>query len=159
PVGDVSNPNDPATGNLYGGVGYAYNIGKYEVSVGQYAAFLNAVGATDTYGLYHPSMAADLDVAGISQNGSPGGYTYGVIGSPDHPITWVSWGDAARFANWLNNGQPIGAQDTGTTEDGAYTLNGANTDAALMAVSRNVGAKWFIPTENEWYKEAYYQPA
>ena len=37
--------------------------------------------------------------------------------------------------------------------------NGAITDAALNAVSRNAGAKWFIPTENEWYKAAYHQPA
>jgi formylglycine-generating enzyme required for sulfatase activity len=28
-----------------------------------------------------------------------------------------------------------------------------------MAVTRKANAKWFIPTENEWYKAAYYQPA
>ncbi len=28
---------------------YHYRIGKYDVTVGQYAAFLNAVAATDTY--------------------------------------------------------------------------------------------------------------
>lgn len=33
PVGNVGNANDSATGNLYGGVGYAYNIGKYEVTI------------------------------------------------------------------------------------------------------------------------------
>ena len=86
-------------------------------------------------------------------------YTYSVIGSPNHPITYVSWGDAARFANWLHNGQPNGAEGPGTTETGAYTLNGATSDIALIAVTRNAGAKWFIPTENEWYKAAYYQPA
>jgi hypothetical protein len=45
-----------------------------------------------------------------------------------------------------------------TTEDGAYTLNGA-TITALETVSRNPGAKWFLPSENEWYKSAYFQPA
>jgi formylglycine-generating enzyme required for sulfatase activity len=74
-------------------------------------------------------------------------------------VTYVSWGDAARFANWLHNGQPIGVEDATTTEDGAYTVNGASTDAALMLVTRNANAKWFIPTENEWYKAAYYQPS
>ena len=159
PVGDLGNANDPATGNLYGGVSSSYSIGKYEVTVGQYTEFLNAVAATDTYALYNTGMATDLNIAGISQNGVAGSYSYSVIGSPNHPVTYVSWGDAARFANWLHNGQPTGAQDAGTTENGAYTLNGATTDAALMAVTRNAGAKWFIPTENEWYKAAYYQPA
>src|SRR5262249_12099633 len=55
--------------------------------------------------------------------------------------------------------QPTGAQDATTTERGAYTLDGATSDAALNAVSRNAGARWFIPSENEWYKAAYYQPA
>jgi formylglycine-generating enzyme required for sulfatase activity len=158
PVGNVSNPNDPATGNLYGGVDYAYNIGKYEVTVGQYTEFLNAVAATDTYQLYNTGMATNLNVAGISRTGVSGSYTYSVIGSPNHPITYVSWADAARFANWLHNNQPTGAQGPGTTETGAYTLNGATSLDDLMAVTRNAGATWFIPTENEWYKAAYYQP-
>jgi sulfatase modifying factor 1 len=158
PVGDVGNPNDPGTGNHYGGVNYAYNIGKYEVTVGQYAAFLNAVAATDTYALYNSKMATEPHVAGISQSGSSGSYTYSVIGSANHPIAYVSWGDAARFANWLQNGQPTGAQNASTTEDGAYTLNGATIPFTLNSVSRNTGARWFIPTENEWYKAAYYQP-
>lgn len=72
-------------------------------------------------------------------------------------MNYVSWGDAARFSNWLQNGQPTAAEGPGTTETGAYTLNGAITNAALMAVGRNPGAVWFIPSENEWYKAAYYK--
>jgi hypothetical protein len=45
PVGDVGNAADPATG--YGAVNYAYSIGTYDVTVSQYASFLNAVAATD----------------------------------------------------------------------------------------------------------------
>ena len=141
----------------YGSVAYDYRIGKYEVTVGQYTEFLNAVAATDTYALYNPSMATDLNIAGIRQSGVSGSYSYSVIGSPNKPVTYVSWGDAARFANWLHNGQPTGPQDASTTEDGRYTLNGATTDAALNAVTRNAGATWFIPTENEWYKAAYHK--
>jgi formylglycine-generating enzyme len=166
PVGDVGNANDPADGDShtvgvqhFGAVGYAYNIGKYEVTLGQYTAFLNAVASTDTYGLYNTNMMTDLKIAGIIRTGDSGSYSYSVIGSPAHPATYVSWGDAARFSNWLDNGQPTGAQNATTTEDGAYTLNGATSNAALMAVTRNAGAQWFIPTENEWYKAAYYQPA
>ena len=47
-------------------------IGKYDVTVGQYTAFLNAVAATDTYGLYNPSMATDLNIAGIARVASSG---------------------------------------------------------------------------------------
>ncbi len=163
PVGNVGNAPDPevmldgTTG--YGSVGYVYQIGKYEVTVGQYTGFLNAVAATDTYSLYNASMATNLNIAGIAQSGDDGSYTYSVIGSPNHPVAFVNWGDAARFANWLHNGQPSGAQNASTTEDGAYSLSGAITNAELNTVSRNAGAKWFIPSENEWYKAAYHQPA
>ena len=158
PVGNLGNANDSLTGSLYGGVGYAYNIGTTEVTVGQYTAFLNAVAATDTYALYNTSMATDLNIAGISRSGAAGSHTYSVIGSANHPVAYVSWGDAARFSNWLQNGQPIGLQNASTTEGGAYTLNGAISIAALNAVTRNSGATWFIPSESEWYKAAYYNP-
>jgi formylglycine-generating enzyme required for sulfatase activity len=157
PVGNAGNFNDSATG--FGGVGYDYRIGKYEVTVGEYAAFLNAVAKTDTYALYHLSMATNLNIAGISRSGASGNYSYSVIGSASKPVTYVSWGDAARFANWLHNGQPSGLQVASTTERGAYTLDGATTNAALNAVSRSGGAQWFITSENEWYKAAFHQPA
>ena len=160
PVGNPGNANDPATGNLYGAVGYNYNIGTYDVTVGQYTEFLNAVAKTDTYSLYNTSMASNLNIAGIARSGSSGSYTYSVIGSSaNFPITYVSWGDAARFANWLQNGQPTGVEGPLTTETGAYTLNGAITEAALSAFTRNASATIFIPSEDEWYKAAYYNPA
>jgi hypothetical protein len=82
----VGNPNNAADNAVmddgtsgYGSVGYNYSIGEYDVTVGQYAAFLNAVAATDTYGLYNPNMATNLNIAGIAQNGTSGSYTYSVI--------------------------------------------------------------------------------
>jgi formylglycine-generating enzyme required for sulfatase activity len=152
-VGDVGNPNDPATGAFWGSVAYPFRMGKYEVTVGQYTAFLNAVAINDTYFLYNTKMATDLNVAGISRRGAPGSYSYQVIGSANHPISYVSWGDAARFANRLHNGQ------TTTTEDGAYTLDGATSGSALTTVTRNASAAWFIPSEQEWYKAAYHRPS
>jgi len=159
PVGDSGNANDPLTGSLYGGVDHEYRIGAYEVTIGQYAKFLNAVAVTDTYGLYNQAMGTDLNVAGISRSGSPGSYTYTVMNnggdSSNRPITYVSWFNAARFANWMHNGQPTGLQRATTTEDGAYTLNGATSG---FAPTRNAAAQFAIPTENEWYKAAYYAP-
>jgi formylglycine-generating enzyme required for sulfatase activity len=151
-VGDAGNAAD-STG--YGAVSYTYNIGKYEVTLLQYTAFLNAVAATDTYSLYNTGMATNLNIAGISRAGSSGSYTYSLIGDGNRPVTYVSWFDAARFSNWMHNGQPTGAQGAGTTEQGAYTLNGATSGVGF---TKNVGAQWWIPSEDEWYKAAYYQP-
>ncbi len=144
------------------GVGYAYAIGSYDVTVSQYTAFLNAVATgTDTYGLYNASMASDQNIAGIQQSGAPGSFTYSVIGaSGSDPITYVSWLDAARFCNWLQNGQPAtGIENATTTEDGAYTLNGdLDLSGTTGLETRNAGAQWWIPSEDEWYKAAYYDP-
>jgi hypothetical protein len=159
PVGDVGNPNDPATGNLYGGVNYSYNIGKYEVTSAQYVAFLNAVAAADPYGLFDSANMSGSNGPGIVRTGVSGSFTYTLTGSPNHPVNYVTWADAARFANWLHNGQLTGAEDSTTTEDGAYTLNGEKNESALVTIPRNTNAKWFLPSENEWYKAAYYQPA
>ena len=146
-----------------GAVSYTYDIGKYEVTAGQYAEFLNAVAAVgDAHGLYNTDMGGGWnDIGGISRTG------LGTAGDPwayaaranrgNRPIGYVSWGDAARFANWLHNGQPSGLQELSTTEDGSYYLNGATSDAALLAVSRELDANWVIPSEDEWYKAAYHQ--
>jgi len=156
-VGDAGNAadTDPAG---FGAVANEYRIGKYEVTIGQYTKFLNAVAKTDTYDLYNTSMGTDLNIAGISRSGSPGSYTYAVMNnggdSSNRPITYVSWFDAARFANWIHNGQLAGLQNATTTEDGAYTLNGVTSGTAP---AKNAGARFYIPTENEWYKAAYYK--
>ena len=142
--GGYDGDDDGTTG--YGSVPYIYQMGKYDVTVGQYCQFLNAVAKTDTYGLYNSGMATDYPTIGITQSGSSGNYSYSVTGSYSQaancPIFDVSWGDAARFCNWLQNGQPTGAEGTGTTETGAYTLNGATTQSALMAITRNAGATY-----------------
>jgi len=162
-VGDPGNVADPATG--YGNVNYVYQIAEYDVTIGQYTAFLNAVAETsDPYGLYNTGMAlrplGAFWTLGIAQSGSLGNYSYSVAGSYSQagncPIFDVSWGDSVRFVNWLANGQPTGPEGPGTTETGTYTLSGATTNAALMAVTRNPGSTWVLPTTNEWYKSAYY---
>jgi formylglycine-generating enzyme required for sulfatase activity len=155
PVGNAGNAADSSTGSLYGAVAYAYQIGKNETTISQYAEFLNAVAKTDTYGLYSSKMPSG-SINGITQSGSSGSFTYAVNpGSGNKPITHTSWFDAARFTNWMHNGQPVGLQTLGTTEGGAYTLNGATSG---VSISKNVGATVWIPSENEWYKAAYYDP-
>jgi sulfatase modifying factor 1 len=144
----VGNAGNTADTSGYGAVADAYNIGKNEVTISQYAEFLNAAAKTDTYGLWNSNMGSDANIAGITRDGSNGSYSYTVTGSGLRPITYVSWYDAARFTNWLGNGQ-----GSGSTETGAYTLTG-NTGI----ITKNVGATVWIPSEDEWYKAAYYDP-
>ena len=70
-------------------------------------------------------------------------------------MNYVTWYDAIRFANWLNNGQ-----GNGDTETGAYTLGtlGAGGIPVTPPLTHNAGAQVWLPTENEWYKAAYYNP-
>jgi hypothetical protein len=108
PVGNLGNLPD-ITG--IGAVSNAYRIGKYEVTNGEYAAFLNAVGVTDTYGLYNSFMATEAQ-GGIVQSGSSGSYSYSVkSGQSDMPVVFVSFWDrdkicklAAQWtASWSSN--------------------------------------------------------
>ena len=182
-VGDPGNAADITT---FGSVDYAYRIGKYEVTVANYTEFLNAVAKTDTYALWNNAMQAAASVAGITRTGSQGSYVYAVmtatsgqatysqtgtppfktttgVDSSNFPITYVSWFNAARFANWMSNGQPMGNQNGTTTENGAYNLNGSTNSGSAPeknTINPNTGAAptFFIPTENEWYKAAFYDP-
>src|ERR1043166_6016215 len=162
-VGAPANPADfrySPTG--FGAVDHTFNMGKFEITAAEYTEFLNSVARTDTYGLYTWYMSDPSPThlgANIRRTGSQGSYSYSV--APDwanRPVNYVSWGDAARFCNWLANGQPIGDQTLATTEDGSYFLNGAIT-TALISVTRKAHARYVLPTEDEWYKAAYFNPA
>ena len=116
------------------------------------------MAATDTYNLYDTYMWSHAEGCKIQRLGTSGSYTYTVASDyANRPVNRVDWGDAARFTNWLNNGQPTGYQDLTTTEDGAYYLDGAISTSALLAVSRESDWKWAITSEDEWYKAAYYK--
>lgn len=114
-----------------GRVNYAYRIGTYEVSE-QMIDKANALGGV-----------------GITKN------TRG----PNKPATNISWFEAAQFVNWLN---------TSTGSSPAYKFDGmgnfqawAPADAGYDASKpfRNSMAHYFLPSINEWYKAAYYDPA
>ena len=155
--------SDGTTG--YGSVSYAYRISRHEVTNAQYTEFLNAVAATDANALYSTNMNTDPR-AGIIRSGSPGSYTYAVkpdaVGQGpsgtdyaygDKPVIYVSFLDAMRFVNWLNNGEPIGAQGPLTTEQGVYSVSDGTSEV------RSANATYFIPSEDEWYKAAYFDPS
>ena len=149
-VGDPGNAADPAQGG-YGAVADSFRIMKFEFQNSQYAAFLNAVAATDPYSLYNANMGSNAR-GGITRSGLSGSYTYTVRTTMgDKPVNYVSWFDAARVANWLMNG----ATSSSSTETGAYTIPFGQINGSAPAV--NSDATFYIPTENEWYKAAYYK--
>ena len=144
-VGNANNTADSLTG--YGSVGYNYRISTYEVTVSQYVEFMNAADpdGTNTLGLYTAGMR------GVTQNtGNPSGSKYIVSANwENRPVSHVSWYSAARMVNWLHNGQGVA-----TTESGVYDLSLISTDP--NAIARSGGATVFLPSQDEWYKAAYY---
>ena len=176
-VGDPGNAAD--TGSYfpgYGAVNYNYQIGSFLVTNTEYIQFLNAVARTDTYGLYNTGMVSNK--GGIIRSGNSGAYTYRFVVSSttdlgnygNKPVVLVSWFDCARYCNWLSNNKPSGVQNSITTENGAYYVNGTTLSydlngaitglaVAVNATNPNTGAvpTYRLPTENEWYKAAYYK--
>jgi len=161
PVGDPGNTGELSGGRICGAVDHGYRIATYEVTAAQYTDFLNNKAKTDPYGLYNELMSASTTYGcGIERSGSgtlEDPYSYSVANDEEHgywanrPVNYVSFWDSCRFANWLNNGQ-----GTGDTETGTYTLNDYNGDDGSW-ILRNLGATWFLTSEDEWYKAAYYK--
>ncbi|MEM1060651.1 MAG: SUMF1/EgtB/PvdO family nonheme iron enzyme [Verrucomicrobiota bacterium] len=135
-VGDAGNPDDN-TG--YGAVGYDYRISTYEVSE-QMITKANTLGGL---GLTQDSRGAN------------------------RPATSMSWNEAARFVNWLNTSQGYQAAYNFAVNpgDSGYGAGNANDNILLWSASeafsqtnlfRHKDAVYFLPSEDEWYKAAYY---
>ena len=160
-VGNPGNAADPLpTQDIYsdvprtgmGTVSYSYQIATLKVTWAQWAQFLNAVAANDTRDLYrYFEQSSD-----VTRSGVPGSWTDSPVPAQANSAAILQWSDAARFCNWLTNGQPQGSEVNGVTETGSYSINGHTNDRGLNMIVRNPNAVFVIPTENEWYKAAYY---
>lgn len=154
PIGNPSNLADTRYDpSGVGSVSYNFRMGKYEVTNAQYAEFLNGVDPTgaNSLELYIPEMTSAA-VGGIVRDPSAAnGSKYNVKpGRHNNPVIYVSWFDSIRFANWLHNGQ-----GSGDTENGAYTIRPGTP--GYYTITRNPGARWWLPDEHEWYKAAYHK--
>jgi len=129
-IGNPGNADD-TTGapNPAGKVDSTYRIGKFEIS----EDMINKANAQSSLSLTHDNRGANK------------------------PATSISWFEAAQFVNWLNT-------DSGSTP--AYKFNGStfelwtSGDAGYNPnnLYRNSLAKYFLPSVDEWYKAAYYDP-
>jgi len=134
----IGNPNNAAdtTGapNPAGAVGYEYGIGKFEVSEDMIEKF-NA----------SQSLQITKDTRG-----------------PAKPATNVSWNEAARFVNWLNtstNGFAAYNFTTGGVNDNIAVWTATDTlDYDPLNPYRSKRATYVLPSFDEWYKAAYYNP-
>jgi formylglycine-generating enzyme required for sulfatase activity len=130
-IGNPGNaPDTTGSPNPAGSVPYPYRIGRYEVSE-EMIAKANALGA----------LGITKDARG-----------------PDKPATNISWFEAARFVNWLN---------TRTGSAPAYKFDASGNfqlwnemDAGYNPANRfrNSRAAYFLPSADEWYKAAFFDP-
>lgn len=164
-VTNANNNDDPDTG--FGATSYEYYIRKYPITVKEYCRFLNCVAGTQgdftTYDLFNSAISGydGLSYANINDT-----ITFTVNPYMDYkPISSVSWFNAARYVNWLHNGMSSGNRPSNTTtESGVYTItnNRINFNQISIPELQNLtpthNTSYWIPTENEWYKSAYYDP-
>ncbi len=165
-IDDVDNPpvtlspgwTWPVVGR--GAVPYVYRIGKYEVTTAQWLEFLNTFGPQgDEFRWFaRPGWwGADID---FTYNGP--GVRYVLLDMPSAemmPVFGISWRDAARFCNWLHNDK---SSDPISLESGAYDTStfGYEPDGRTFTdqVTRSEGARFWIPSWDEWLKAAHYDP-
>jgi len=138
-IGNPGNPNDTKTsygGVPYGGVPYSYQMGVYDISQNQ---INNAVA---------------LGLPGMPQGDFTG----------DLPAIPISWFQAAAFVNWLNTNQGYEpAYNLSYSSNNGYSMDLWPAAQAWTAggtnLYRNINCCYFLPSENEWYKAAYYDPS
>ncbi len=134
---------------------------KCELTNTQYVSFLNAIDpdGLNPNDVYHSSMGSDARGGILDSGGAFGSHYVTRPNMGDKAVNFISWFRAARVANWLHNGaKSYGNTDSSATapqNTGAYSTG---TSTGGSTVPKNEGAIFWIPTENEWYKAAYYNP-
>ncbi len=155
-VGDGS-PNDQAVGR--GQVNYEYRIGKMEITTGQWVEFMNAafdrpqsewlpfMNWPDNWG----GASTSPTTAGGRRWVAPAGQELRMVGD-------LTWRQAAIYCNWLHNNKSL---DQSAFLTGAYdvsTFGDATPFGFTDQRERSPGARYFIPTWDEWLKAAHYDP-
>jgi len=128
---NIGGAGNVADASGYGAVNYNYRMGSYEITLDQFVKAHAASG--DTIG------------NGNEDHWNSGSRTVGTAG----PASRVSWYEAARFANWLSSG------DANT---GVYSFSGGSLSGIDRAYRNGSDLAYVLPSEDEWYKAAYYKP-
>ena len=131
-IGNAGNAADTTT---YGAVPYEYRASIYEIS---------------------QDAITKATASGMS-NVTAGAWT------GNQPAANISWYEAAAFVNFLNTNSAKTAAYDLTFSNGSWSMALWSSEQAWTAggtnLYRNKDAFYFLPSENEWYKAAYYNPA
>ncbi|MGB2265597.1 MAG: SUMF1/EgtB/PvdO family nonheme iron enzyme, partial [Akkermansiaceae bacterium] len=112
------------------------------------AADTTGYGAVDyeySIGTYEVTAAQWASVSSFDANvGSAGTW------SGAQPTASASWYEAAKFANWLTSGDAL---------SGAYQFSDATTFTGVDRATAltTYGTIYVLPSEDEWYKAAYFK--
>lgn len=133
---EIGNAGNKADVSGYGTVNYNYRIGTYEVSEHMIHAYNEGNSGT----------SLDISMDSRTQNS---------------PATNITWNEAARFVNWLNtiSGYPKAYKfTTGGVNDNISLWEAGDDGFNVTNRFRNSKAHYFLPSEDEWNKAAYYDP-
>jgi formylglycine-generating enzyme required for sulfatase activity len=130
---NIGNAGNAADTTGYGAVPYQYRVGTYEITQ-------DAITKATASGM---------------ANVTAGAWT------GNQPAANISWYEAAAFVNWLNTSTGNQAAYN-LTFSGSWSMTLWSSGNAWQAGGENLyrhkDAFYFLPSENEWYKAAYYNP-
>jgi formylglycine-generating enzyme required for sulfatase activity len=141
-----------------GGVDYTYKIGRFEVTTAQWAEFMNAaLDRPSNDHIPHVFAPSQWGAVGTTPN-NPGGLRFAVpAGREMLPAGGVDWRTAAIFCNWLCNDK---GTDRSSFMNGAYDVSTFGYQGTIFTDQfvHNPGARYYIPSFDEWLKAAHYDP-
>ncbi len=124
-------------------IGNAGNSGDTRDEANPYGC--GAVGYNYRIGKYEVTATQWQTIntaAGIGDSGAWSG---------NQPVADISWYDAAQFCNYLTSGNKYSGAYNFDISDNFLGINRASSISTY-------GTTYVIPTEDEWYKAAYYKP-
>ncbi len=139
----ISDSTNPISG--YGIVDNDYRMGLLEITNDQWNKF---------------TASLDVPLTGDPASAYDESFHDWGTGMTDVPTNEVSWYEAAQFVNWLNTSTNHQAayKFTGTQGQSDYALDtwSAAEAAGGTNLFRHKDAFYFLPTEDEWIKAAYW---
>ncbi|HYF14307.1 MAG TPA: SUMF1/EgtB/PvdO family nonheme iron enzyme [Phycisphaerales bacterium] len=140
-----------------GRVDYTYRLTRTEVTNTQWLEFV------DTYSRFHPQVTVINDLAfsgpdNYRSSNDPANFGWFTLPGGENAPARFSWFYAARFCNWLHNGK---VNQAWAFESGAYTMSAYHVgpDGEWTGpLGHSPGARFWIPTVDEWTKGMYYDP-
>ncbi|MCC6321257.1 MAG: SUMF1/EgtB/PvdO family nonheme iron enzyme, partial [Phycisphaerales bacterium] len=166
-IGAVGNApyHDPTPNSFVngrGGVSYEYSIGRFEVTTEQWVRFFNAAFDRPVNDRIPHLVVPDHWGAAATAPTTPGGRRWTVpAGNAMLPVSDISWRMAAIYCNWLHNGQ---STDRAAFMSGAYDVTTFGFESGVPNLrftdqrEHSPGARYWIPTWDEWLKSAHYDP-